>query len=499
MKHFFTLIIILCCFPFLGSAQTVILDWETAGTSADFSYFGSTLDGTPTMAIPNPDMSGINTSATVMQMDKPADGETWAGAFGDPPTSMDFINGGDICLKMWAMVPFEILLKLEMSTTGGGDWENQMTHPGGSTWVELCWDSSQPSAAAGNLAMGNVYSRLTLFPGFGSPGSIQYGTVYIDDVVVDSSIDYTEYNADFTVDMSNYTDAFSTVFVKGTFNNWSEDNPMTDNGDGTWSTTIPMMSGAYEYKYSLDTSVEEEFPSTSECTITTGGYTNRTFNIAGADNSTSACWNSCYGCSEAVSITWLLNMSTVDTISDDGVYLAGGEYFGHGDFPMTDDDGDGIYAITIERGMGFTTDFTFLNGICLPDWSCKEDIAGQDCAVDPYNDRRLEDVQSDLVYATCYGVCSVTTDCVVGIDDFSFGSISVYPTLASESINVNLLSDRVNSAQYQMVNLQGSLVATGTIQEGHNIIETSAFPSGMYIIQFEAEGTQFSQSKVIIE
>jgi len=498
MKHFFTLLIFTISFSFLGNAQTVIYDWESAATSVDMGYFG-TSTGTATVAIANPDMSGVNTSATVMELEKYADGVVWQGAAADTPVPMDFLTGGNICLKMWADQQFDLLLKLEQSSNGGADWENVQTHPGDGTWMELCWDSAVPSSAGGNLASGFIYNRLALFPGFGTEGTVQAGIVYIDDVIVDSTPDLTEYNANFTVDMSNET-GFTGVFLRGSFNNWSEDNPMTDNGDGTWSTTIPLMNGTYEYKYAIESDGFEEFSPLDGCVTTNGGYTNRVFNIGGEDFTTASCFNSCYACGESVSITWLLNMSE-QAVDANGVYLAGGEFFGHGDFPMTDDDGDGVYAITLERGLGFTSDFTFLNGICLPNWECKEDIAGQDCAVDPYNDRRIEDVQADLVYATCFGVCSTTTDCAVvpGIEYFSFGSVEVYPTLVSDAVNVNFLSDRITTATYNLVNLQGSTVQFGNITEGKNIIEASDLSSGLYIIQFMSEGTQFHQTKIIVE
>ena len=46
-------------------------------------------------------------------------------------------------------------------------------------------------------------------------------------------------------------------------------------------------------------------------------------------------------------ITWEVNMAN-EEVSPDGVYLAGGDYFGiPGDNPMSDDDGDGIWTITM--------------------------------------------------------------------------------------------------------------------------------------------------------
>jgi hypothetical protein len=82
---------------------------------------------------------------------------------------------------------------------------------------------------------------------------------------------------------------------------------------------------------------------------------------------------------QTASVTFNLNMELQD-VSESGVFLAGGADFGApGDNPMTDDDGDGVYSITVEVAVPYTGNYTFTNGAC-GDWSCKENIAGQDCA-----------------------------------------------------------------------------------------------------------------------
>jgi len=95
------------------------------------------------------------------------------------------------------------------------------------------------------------------------------------------------------------------------------------------------------------------------------------------------------GATATVDLTFNLDMSDVET-SPDGVFLAGGGTFGSpGDNPMSDADGDDVWTITVTLPANLSTDYTFLNGNC-PDWSCKESIGGQDCAVPPYNDRHID-------------------------------------------------------------------------------------------------------------
>lgn len=110
-------------------------------------------------------------------------------------------------------------------------------------------------------------------------------------------------------------------------------------------------------------------------------------------------------------VTFNLNMAN-EAVSPTGVFVAGGSFFGvAGDHPMTDADGDGIWTVTIPVPNGFTGYYTFLNGNCL-DWSCKENIAGLDCAhPENYNDRMLDNIVGDTSVSTCFGQCTTDGSC----------------------------------------------------------------------------------------
>lgn len=110
-------------------------------------------------------------------------------------------------------------------------------------------------------------------------------------------------------------------------------------------------------------------------------------------------------------VTFNLNMAN-EIVSPEGVFLAGGGNFGFpGDYPMADDDGDGIWSITVQVPHGFTGHYTFTNGAC-EDWSCKENIVGQECA-DPFNwnDRLLVNVTSSIEVNTCFSQCTTDGSC----------------------------------------------------------------------------------------
>jgi len=399
------------------SAQTVYLDHEAAATTTVFQYFGSTLDGTVSEVIANPDKSGINESDSVGIHIKPANSTVFAGAFSNPDfdPAIDLSSESDICMKVWMPEPGTVRLKLENGTLA--NWETEQTVSTGMEWVEVCWDSREPSIAGPfETAAGGSYARAVLFFNF----DIVYDedqTYYFDDLVTKEAA-ATANDVTFSVDMNDYDGTFTTVFLSGTFNDFSDNgNPMDDtDGDGVWETTVTgIASGTIEYLFQLDEFAQQEvFTGFETCVVTdpTGMFTNR--RLAVTENTTvpTVCYNSCYACGDAVNITINLGDAGVD-VDPAGFFIAGGGNFGNpGDFPLTDN-GDGTHSITVEREKGFTSFYTFTNGAC-PDYSCKEDIAGQDCAnPDNFNDRDMGPINSDTTIATCFGQCSETTDCAV--------------------------------------------------------------------------------------
>lgn len=115
----------------------------------------------------------------------------------------------------------------------------------------------------------------------------------------------------------------------------------------------------------------------------------------------------------AQNFTVTFNVATTNiTVAPTGIFIAGGGNFGNpGDNQLTDPDGDGVYSITFTQPAGFESFYTFTNGNC-PDYSCKENIAGQSCA-NPgnFNDRFLPALTGNVVVNTCFGQCSETTSC----------------------------------------------------------------------------------------
>jgi len=75
-----------------------------------------------------------------------------------------------------------------------------------------------------------------------------------------------------------------------------------------------------------------------------------------------------------------------------------------GDNPMSDPDKDDIWTVSIELPPALGTNYTYTSDAC-PNWSCKEQIGGQDCAEPPYDDRYLNTGTEDHTVAECFGRC----------------------------------------------------------------------------------------------
>lgn len=481
---------------------TPVLDFETPGTTTNFQYFGSSIDGQLSSNIANPHSGGINTSATVLEFRKPANSQTWAGAFSSPApaTAVDLTGGGIIKVKVFSDHVGNLALKLEGSSTGGSNWVLQQPIEVANEWVELSFDASQPSIEGPNApASGHIYGTVVLFADFGTAFPSDQ-TYYIDDIQVCSSGGTPTADVTFQVNMNDYAGTFTNVYVSGTLNNWAGDaNPLADDdGDGIYSTTINLPVGLYEYKFTLDNwAAQENLDITSACAqVTIDGanvFVNRKLALAGDEELAPVCFNSCYACGESVKITYSLGLNGA-AADPGGVYLAGGAEFGAPNlrFQMSDDDLDGVYSIQIERERGYGGYYTFTNGACA-DFSCKENIAGLPCAnPQNFNDRFLSPVQQDTTVATCFGTCATATDCSVAAFEPAVpgGWIDAVPTLATSEVRISFRELTQSNTNVRIVDVTGRTVwqQQWRVTPDQVRLQLAGWESGMYFISAENGG-----------
>lgn len=174
--------------------------------------------------------------------------------------------------------------------------------------------------------------------------------------------------ATFSVDMNGYNGTFTTVYISGTFNGWSQfDNALSDeDGDGIWSIVVDMPVGD-DYKFQVDGWADQEnFTSGDPCTMTfgdNGEFVNRIYN---GDDEVCYTWAACSACGEGntgggnnggggTEVT-----NSILSVDMNGynrafttVYISG-TFNGWSDFanPLSDEDGDGIWSASVNIPVG---------------------------------------------------------------------------------------------------------------------------------------------------
>jgi hypothetical protein len=179
--------------------------------------------------------------------------------------------------------------------------------------------------------------------------------------------------------------------------------------------------------------------------------------------------------------------------SPDGVWLAGGGNFDvpGGKYKMQDDDGDGVYEITMPRSLGFESYYDFANGAC-PDYSCKEDLTGQSCG-DPnnYNDRWLPSLKADTIIETCFGTCYTDVACTTGTTtptaDARVFDLKGNPPV--NGISQLVFGTNIPGEKYVTLNnMLGQTIRNWHVDEGvtSQNMSTAGLPSGLYFVTVKA-------------
>ncbi len=217
----------------------------------------------------------------------------------------------------------------------------------------------------------------------------------------------------FSVDMNEYAgDAYSNVYVNGSFNGWcGECAIMSDeDGDGVWMVDIDLPDGSHEFKFTLDGWTGEEiFEGGESCTLTTSGFTNRLIQVAGDATLPTVCWNSCVACGETdtgaveYDVTFQVDMNQYTGTY--GTVNCNGSFNGWcGDcWTMTDEDGDGIFEITAALQAG-TYEYKFT----VDGWTGQENFAGGEACtstIDGFTNRTIEIADNTTIDVVCWDSC----------------------------------------------------------------------------------------------
>lgn len=252
------------------------------------------------------------------------------------------------------------------------------------------------------------------------------------------------------------------VHVAGNFQNWSASaTPLTDaDGDGVYEVTVQVEENAnllYKFINGDDFSGAESIPSV--CGLPDGfGAFNRALQLGTTDFVTDVvCFGQCADCATAevpVNVTFLVNMAN-ETVSADGVFVVGNfQNWTLGETPMSDDDGDGVFEVTLALPANDSLEFVFLNG---NDWPFAESVPA-DCGIDNgfggFN-RSFYSGTVDVAYGPiCFGSCF---DCEPIVD----------PQTVSVTFLVNMANETVSTDGVQLVgNLQNWTLGATPMADG---------------------------------
>lgn len=167
----------------LTNAEAFPIDFESNETLTGVFEDSQGVTGTP---IPNPDASGINTSATVFEFNK-AEGAAWySGLFHIFSEDMDLSASQLFSIKIWSPKA-GINVRFQLEKEGGNGtpptYQIDQTLETANEWVTLTYDFS------GVINPSDGYDKLVIFPDFddvnqpAADGSVYY----IDDITLEEA------------------------------------------------------------------------------------------------------------------------------------------------------------------------------------------------------------------------------------------------------------------------------------------------------------------------
>lgn len=287
-----------------------------------------------------------------------------------------------------------------------GIWETTLSLPAGTYEYKFAYDNwaGQETLIAGSsctVTTGAYTNRTVTVSAAATLPVVCWASCVACSAVTPS------YTVTFRVNMQNQT-GFTTPEVNGTFNNWCGNcNPMTDtNADGIWETTITLQAGSYEYKFSADGwGSQENLTPGASCTVTNGGFTNRSLNLSANTTLDIVCWGLCTNCAPPTyPVTFKVDMSNQTGFTTPEVNGTFNGWCGNCN-PMTDANADGIWETTLNLPAG-TYEYKFAND----NWAGQENLtAGSSCTVTNggFTNRALTvGTAAQTLPVVCWGSCT---------------------------------------------------------------------------------------------
>ncbi len=213
----------------MSFAQNAPINFETGGNGADWTWtVFENATNPPVEVIPNPDPSGINTSATVAKFTALQTGQPYAGCeslHGSTdlgPFVLDATNS-IIKIMVWKSVISDVGMKLA-APTGWAQPEIKVANTLVNQWEELTFNFSSylnPPVSEGQL------DQIIVFPDFNLGGRTADNIVYFDNITFSAggggSTDPTVAAPTPTHPAANVISLFSDAYTNVTVDTWRTD------------------------------------------------------------------------------------------------------------------------------------------------------------------------------------------------------------------------------------------------------------------------------------
>ena len=228
------------------------------------------------------------------------------------------------------------------------------------------------------------------------------------------------FDVTFSVNTANVEVGEEGIFLGGGVIGGANEVAMADDdGDGTWTVTIPLPEGTTgNYIFLNSPAADNDWDAKENLAgqpCADGTYNDRLLAPVTGDTTLLHCFGNCNTdgtCAVSTfEVTFTVNTENIQ-VGENGMYAGGGVLGNAQAYAMSDDDGDGTWTVTVSLNEGTSGNYIFLNSPTSgSDWDAKEVLTGQACADGQYNDRLLAPVTSDTTLQHCFGNCNTDGTC----------------------------------------------------------------------------------------
>ncbi len=290
------------------------------------------------------------------------------------------------------------------------------------------------------------------------------------------------------------------IFVGGDFTEFIPE-PMTDQGNGIYETTLIAVAGQpLRWKYLNGPTYNEQESVPFACGISDGfGGFNRVFAVPAEDVVLDlVCFSSCSACidpNNLYSLVFQVDAAELETIHPSGIFIAG-SFNNFTPEPMANSLDD-KYSFTTIVEAGTTVVWKYLNGPSFDNAETVPPSCGDDDGFGGFN--RIHEMASGftLLETTCFSSCA---GCIISsTESISQTNLTLFPNPNQGEFNIQ--SPLSGNGQLSVYDLSGRLIFSrqAAARSGENIFfETGILDSGIYVVVFDLNESRLTAKMTVL-